>query len=273
MAVYEADNADFRAGRVVSRSFSTLFRNILPFGLIAMLLISPSYIYRIVAGVPDVTGMDEYGELTNMLMTEGALFLVELVLTYLVTAALVFGTIEDLRRNKVSIGDCISQGISRMLPVLGIAIVMTIVVILAFLPVAIGALVPLLIPVLIIPGIIVVLMLWVTIPVAVVERRGLGSLGRSMELTKGYKWRLLLLLLIVLVIVIAISAVIGGAIAGVMIAAGGELGETSVMAVVMEWVLSAFIAVFFSVLYAVSYHDLRVAKEGVDTDQIAAVFD
>jgi hypothetical protein len=30
---------------------------------------------------------------------------------------------------------------------------------------------------------------------------------------------------------------------------------------------------FNAVLTAVTYHDLRVAKEGIDTDQIAAVFD
>jgi hypothetical protein len=30
---------------------------------------------------------------------------------------------------------------------------------------------------------------------------------------------------------------------------------------------------FLNISIAVTYHDLRVAKEGVDTDQIAAVFE
>jgi hypothetical protein len=30
---------------------------------------------------------------------------------------------------------------------------------------------------------------------------------------------------------------------------------------------------FYAVLIVVTYHDLRVAKEGIDTDQIAAVFE
>jgi hypothetical protein len=30
---------------------------------------------------------------------------------------------------------------------------------------------------------------------------------------------------------------------------------------------------FFAIFVVVTYHDLRVAKEGVDTDQIAAVFE
>jgi hypothetical protein len=36
---------------------------------------------------------------------------------------------------------------------------------------------------------------------------------------------------------------------------------------------SAFVGAFSAILGVVIYHDLRVAKEGVDTDQIAAVFD
>jgi hypothetical protein len=36
---------------------------------------------------------------------------------------------------------------------------------------------------------------------------------------------------------------------------------------------SALVGAFSAILGVVIYHDLRVAKEGVDTDQIAAVFD
>jgi hypothetical protein len=36
---------------------------------------------------------------------------------------------------------------------------------------------------------------------------------------------------------------------------------------------NALWAAFFAVVNVVAYHDLRVAKEGVDTAQIAAVFE
>jgi hypothetical protein len=42
---------------------------------------------------------------------------------------------------------------------------------------------------------------------------------------------------------------------------------------VLNYVLSAISGALMSVAIAVLYHDLRVAKEGVSTAQIAAVFD
>ena len=41
----------------------------------------------------------------------------------------------------------------------------------------------------------------------------------------------------------------------------------------MSLVWSALWGAFYAILAVVTYHDLRVAKEGLDTDQIAAVFD
>jgi hypothetical protein len=43
------------------------------------------------------------------------------------------------------------------------------------------------------------------------------------------------------------------------------------IAVILLW--SAVYSAFSAVLAVVAYHDLRVAQEGVDTDQIASVFD
>jgi hypothetical protein len=38
-------------------------------------------------------------------------------------------------------------------------------------------------------------------------------------------------------------------------------------------VIMMFVSALESVVVAVGYHDLRLAKEGIDTEQIAAVFD
>ena len=45
------------------------------------------------------------------------------------------------------------------------------------------------------------------------------------------------------------------------------------MKLVGSLIWTAIGAAFSSVVIAVAYHDLRVAKEGVDIEQIAAVFD
>ena len=43
--------------------------------------------------------------------------------------------------------------------------------------------------------------------------------------------------------------------------------------VIAEWAVTALFGAFYAVVTAVSYHDLRVVKEGVGIEQIAAVFD
>jgi hypothetical protein len=255
MADITADGMGFRVGHVLTQSFSIFFRNIAPFGLLALVLTSPTYLYQMFAGIPDFADFEtlQWDGGVSVLLT-----VIELLLGYLVTAALVYGTLEDLRGNKVSVGDCFSQGLARMFPVAGVAIVTMIVTGMAF-------------ALLVIPGLIVTTMLWVTIPVAVVERRGLGSLSRSAELTKGYRWPLFGLLVIMFVIIIGISFLFGLVSAGIMV--GGLTEATYAGLLATNWVAGSFAAMFAAILYAVSYHDLRVTKEGLDTNQIASVFD
>jgi hypothetical protein len=45
------------------------------------------------------------------------------------------------------------------------------------------------------------------------------------------------------------------------------------VAQVADLIWTAVWTVFYAILVAVVYHDRRVAKEGVDTEQIAAVFE
>lgn len=259
MVDHAAAAADFRAGRVVSRSFSTLFRNILPFGLLALVLTSPTYVYQILTGSGDPLAQELTPSVEPLII-----FVVNLLLGYVVTAALVYGTIQDLRNEPASVGECFSKGLALVFPVLGVAIVAYILTMLATFA-------------LFVPGIIVATMLWVAIPVAVVEQRGLNSLPRSAELTKGYRWRIFFLFLLILVISFGVGMVMG-AIAGIITMVGSDSSRgfstpalTSL--ITTQWIVSAFISALSAVLVAVSYHDLRVAKEGADTDQIAAVFD
>jgi hypothetical protein len=255
MADITADGMGFRVGRVLTQSFSIFFRNIASFGLLALVVTSPTYLYQMFAGVPDITNIESMPSFSGTSVLMG---IVGFLLSYMVTAALVYGTLEDLRGNKVSVGECFSQGLARMLPVTGIAIVTLFVTVIAFL-------------LFVIPGIIVSIMLWVTIPVAVVERRGLGSLGRSAELTKGHRWALFGLLFIMGIVTGGIGMFFG--IFSAMSMVNGLTDATYAMLLATNWLSGAFIAMFVAILSAVTYHDLRVAKEGLDTDQIASVFD
>jgi membrane-anchored glycerophosphoryl diester phosphodiesterase (GDPDase) len=253
---YEPGSAEFRAGRVIVQSLSVFFRNIVSFGLFALFLTSPSFVFSLLFGAPENARV---ADSEGVAAVRGLLALVDLLLGYLIMAALVYGTVQDLRGEKVGIGECFSQGFRRMFPVLGVAILSGILTGLATLA-------------LVIPGIIVAIMLWVTIPVAVMERRGVGSLARSSELTKGHRWSIFFVLVVVTVILIGLVLVFGAGFGIVMAIVGNtDLGGNAMLAV--DWVVGALVYTLFAVVYAVTYHDLRVAKEGLDTNQIASVFD
>jgi hypothetical protein len=108
-------------------------------------------------------------------------------------------------------------------------------------------------------------MWYIALPCCVVERLGpFGSLGRSAALTKGYRWKLFGL--------IVLLAIVGGILSGTISNVFLTTGIPAVYAI-GQYAWQAVYLGFHSILAVVIYHDLRVAKEGVDTDKIAAVFD
>ena len=158
---------------------------------------------------------------------------------------------QDLRGKPASIGDCMSVGFGRMFPVLGVAL-------LAGLAVLGGTLL------LVVPGLIIACMLYVAVPVAVVEKPGVtASLSRSAALTKGARWSIFAIVLVIGVLNNVISRILGGAIEA-----------TDAVAVIL---ISVVIALVFnlwgSVAQAVAYYDLRKAKEGVDIEDLVKVFE
>ena len=206
---------------------------------------APKFIYGLATG-QDVSG-PEAGAATSVVA-----ILVQLFLGYFLTAALVYGTIRELRGSRANLGECVGRGLALVFPVIGVAFV-------AFIAGALGFLL------LIVPGLIVVTMLWVAIPAAVVERPGvIRSLGRSRELTKGSRWRVFGIIVILFVIEVLPTGVVDA-----LLGATGNLTAY----LVVSWLVTAFVMAFSAVVAAVGYHDLRVAKEGVDVEQIAAVFD
>jgi hypothetical protein len=68
--------------------------------------------------------------------------------------------------------------------------------------------------------------------------------------------------------ILLVSAILGSLIRIVFASMTGLLG-----AVLAGLVWNAVFASYHSVMVAVMYHDLRVLKDGIDIDRIAAVFD
>ena len=117
---------------------------------------------------------------------------------------------------------------------------------------------------LIIPGLILYTIWFVSVAACVVERTGAwASMRRSRELTKGHRWKVfgIVLLLLLLSLVSSLLQLL-------LTAAGGET-----LALIGTTIWTAIGSAFSSVLITVTYYELRAAKEGIDIEQIASVFD
>jgi uncharacterized membrane protein len=240
---------DFRVGRVLSRTFSVLSRNLLPFCLVT-----------VIAALPNVLILAPgTGALTPATVSPGASavrlilgFSLAMVLNALSQAIVLYGAFEDMRGRPVHLIESLRIGLRRFFPVLGVALCVAILTALA------GIL-------LIIPAFIVATMLLVAMPACVVEQLGpVKSMDRSKQLTKGHRWKIFGLWLLAM----TVSGILQSALIGLARLIGGPI-----LALIVFLAWAAVFGAFYAIMVVVTYHDLRVAKEGVDTDQIAAVFD
>ncbi len=259
---------EFRVGEAVSKALEVFSRNAVPFSLVGIVVWLP-------LGIATMLAMQRPPQQAQAII--GGASLLYIFLQLAVVAAILHATFQDMRRREVNMGESIQRGLKRFFPLLGTGILL-------FLGLVLGA------AVLIVPGavltrsnqqmgvvvtvlgvIVVVVSMFILLarwyvfaPVCVVEKEGpFGSLKRSAALTQGNRWKLfaiyLLLTLVGGVASVFIKFVLTAALPIVGIVASG----------LWQGVFSAF----NNVLSVVIYHDLRVAKEGVDIESIASVFD
>ena len=250
----------FRVFSILGESFSILFRNIVPFGLISIVIMSPTYIYVYVS--------DPYAIAEDPIFL--ATSLIEIILSYFVTAVLVFGVFQSLRGQPVSISESLLQGLWVLFPVIGVVVVM------ALIWAAMGGLVfgaafvlsgiaaGIFGVLVFIFAIYITCILWVIVPAAVVEGRVLSSFSRSMYLTKGNRWRVFGLVFLVGVI----SAIVGQ----IATYVGEAIGSDSSI-ILLAWAATAATSALGAVVATVAYYRLCLVKDGVPEDEIAAVFD
>jgi hypothetical protein len=248
---------DFRIGQVFSRAWSVFSGNFLKFMVVTGIASLPPLL------IPQPSPATPENPFGGVGLTFFLVMFLTIVLGMLSQAIVLYGAFQDMRGRPVSLADCLKVGLHRFFPIVGLALSEGVAVMLASM-------------LLIVPGMILYMMWFVATPVCVVEQLGpFRSLGRSRELTKGHRWKLFGLMLVIL-----IPALIVGAILGVVIAVlgtGGFLSMSTALATplgqVVNLIWSAAWSAFYAVMVVVTYHDLRVAREGIDTEQIAAVFE
>jgi hypothetical protein len=233
---------DFQVGRVFNRTFSMLSRNLLPFCLVTG-----------VAALPNVLVEQNFRSIDSNTGAWIALTLIATpTLNALSQAVVLYGAFEDMLGRPVDLVESFKIGLRRFFPVLGVAILVPLIAGVAALA-------------LVFPAFMVMTMLFVATPVCVVERLGpIKSMDRSARLTKGHRWKIFGVWIAVFLVAVTAESMLTGI--------GGAIGGP-VLEFVAGLLNGAVFGAFNAILAVVAYHDLRVAKEGVNTDQIAAVFD
>jgi hypothetical protein len=240
---------EFSFGTVISGSLAVFLRNLIPFVFLALLLTLPGALYDWL--LPPTLGEGVF----SLRAAIGTI--VDIVCSTLLTATLVYGTVQELRGRHASFGASIGHGFSVILPAVGVGLV-------AGIGIAIGTIL------LIVPGLILMTIWWVAVPATVVERPGVfASLARSVELTRGFRWPIFGIILLLFAVALGIGLFFGYVLLPAL--AVNESGYFVYL--LLLWVILSAVGAFTSVLAGVGYFALRVQKEGADLDQIASVFD
>jgi hypothetical protein len=234
----------FRLADVFRKAAATYSRRFVPFIILTVIASIPSYLVSFA-----MQGQVE-GSNVAAFATGAALVLALFVTQSLASGAVIYGVVQELRGRRFSVADSIQIALRRFLPMLGIAICTSIAI-------AAGTVL------LVFPGIILACSFYVAIPVCIAEQAGVfDSLSRSRFLTEGHRWEVFGTILAV-----AVAGAVVEGIAGAAFEQAGQIGT------LIGQALEAIVDSFNGVLAGVFYYELRVAKEGVDIDQIASVFD
>jgi hypothetical protein len=186
-----------------------------------------------------------------------ALLLLSVIVILVAPAAIVYAVFQSLRGRSPSISNSIVVALSRMLPILGVTV-------LSFLAILLGSLL------FVIPGLIIITVLFVAVPPVVVEKAGVGeAIGRSTELTKGRRWAIFGIF-VVWYILYLISRQVVMLIFGIIVGFGAQ---SLLLFFAIQQLLDVALTALLAVLVSTVYHDLRIEKEGMDTEALAAVFD
>jgi len=256
---------DFRIGRVVSRLFNALFANWVIFLTLATLLMAPLLLLSLYTtanfasmGITPAGGIAP-GGLGSFFRLFALQMVIYTIFYYLLQAALVKGTITYLNDERATLGQCLSS-------VLKSAGTLVVIAFLSLLGVFLG------IMLLVVPGIILALMWFVIVPVCMVENTSVTqTFGRSRALTKGHRGKIFLLILMYFALAFAIVFTTRPLLGVSMMMP--KPGELNVAYVVVGWAEQVILAALTAAGVASIYYELRLVKEGVGAQQMAAAFD
>jgi hypothetical protein len=263
---------DFRVGEVLGRAWSIFTGNIFFFLTVPILLLVSYFV--IGAGLALVFAVIGGGIRSPWLVAAAtiATFVAILCLNMIGQSVLLLGAFQRLRGEPLRPGEALQRVLARLLPLsclsllwgLGIAgaVIFAFFIFWAF-ALALRAFALVLLPFLLVPALYLAVIWLAAAPACVVEGHGaVASMLRSYDLTLGFRWKIVGILLLLFAALVA-ERIIQIAVMAASPVLAGLLG----FAWYVVWVA------YFDCVVIMTYHDLRVAKEGIDTSQVASVFD
>ena len=256
MSVATVDaGGSFRVGDVFSRAWAVFAGNFILFvGIVFLIYLVIALTVGVLFGLAYVTG-----QLTPSQF--GAPLVISVVVTAFIAisanmvgqAAILFVAFQYLSGQPARMGEATRRAIGRLFPVLGLTLLL-------------GLAVGLGLVLLVVPGIILIAMWAVVVPVCVVEGLGptckhvsqLGSLPRAID---GRYLGILLLISI------------ANGVSNKLVWICPDAGHGTIVATLGTLLAGAIVTAYGHCVFIMMYHDLRVAKEGIGTEQIAAAFD
>ncbi|HZC17136.1 MAG TPA: hypothetical protein VE309_10275 [Caulobacteraceae bacterium] len=260
--------ARFDLGRVVERTFASIGRNFAVFLLLALLLaglpalLTGALLTFAASGgnTPALDGGDSARFVATGGSAGGVVYIVGAVASFILQAAIVYGTIADLNGRRAEFVECLSTGLRNWFWLFLLAIAVTVAEVFGYL-------------FFIVPGLMMTVAWMVAVPVQVVERTGVfGAIGRSAELTRGRRWPIFGLL-VIYIIAAGVIQVAVTAIATVLAASLSPSTTQAATQVLAQPLLNVITGLIGAAGVASIYYELRSTREGIGPEALAAVFD
>jgi hypothetical protein len=263
---------DFRVGDVLSRAWRVLTGNLLFFLLVPVIIYVAMVAAFVIFGLTIAFGGWASGSSVLIGIGVALAIIIALSLTMIGQGVLLLGAFQRLRGQPLRVGEVLKRVLARIMPLLGLSILWALAIVLAMfvgglvlggLAAALGPLTIVLTPVVYVPSLFLLIIWAVVVPACIVEALGpIASMSRSAGLTKGYRWKIFGIMLLLLLLSVAATVV-----QVILTSVSQGLGGIFAIIWFVVWIA------YWNCTIIMTYHDLRVAKEGIDTEQIASIFD
>ena len=258
--IHALTQSEFRIRRVFSRAWNLVTANIWKFCIVTVVSELPVRAYFLWASARPVGGP---GPLDGSAIRT-IIMVLAFVLMLLGQAVLVHIGFQTLRRQPAGLHAAVQEAVARFFPILGLFLAVCL-LIFGMITLLSSLVEPMLFAMVFMVVVSGLLVRWsLALPACVVEGLGpVDTLGRSAGLTKGHRWKIFGIILLVCAPLPAVTAILEAAMSFI----GSSFQYLGQFVLGVAWITG------FNSVLTVIYHDMRVANEGLDSGQIASVFD